>query len=155
MGHYELELETIPANETRIEEPGTFGEYIRKLRMQKGWPQRELARRIGSYPTTIVGWEKDRCVPARKWIIELVKILDADAWEAIQFNGILTERQRCILKAFPDKVFTHSDCVEPLGFHYLYKDLQYLVDLGILEKQSKARTGYYQIAKYNQLTHQD
>ena len=36
VGHYELELETIPVMEFRNEEPETFGEYIRKLRILKG-----------------------------------------------------------------------------------------------------------------------
>jgi transcriptional regulator with XRE-family HTH domain len=146
VGHYELELESIPAIEFRTPEPETFGEYIRKLRILKGWSQRELARKIGSYPTTIIGWEKDRNIPARKWIIKLIKTLSADAWETIQFDGVLSERQWGIIRAFPDKVFTHKDCMGLLGSRYLYDDLEYLVALEVLEKRLKGRTGYYQIA---------
>jgi len=114
VGHYELELETIPVIEFRIEEPETFGEYIKRLRILKGWSQKELANRIGAYPTTMIDWEKGRCIPARKWVIELINALDADVWETIQFDGVLTKRQREIIKAFPDKVFTHRNCVSLL-----------------------------------------
>lgn len=145
VGYYELELETIPVIEFKIGEPETFGEYIKKLRILKGWSQRELARRIGACSTTIIDWEKDRYTPARKWIVRLIKVLDGDPWEAIEFGGVITERQRAIVKAFPDKVFKHGDCVNLLGFRYFYDDLEYLVNLGILEKQSKGKTGYYKV----------
>ena len=55
-----------------------------------------------------------------------------------------------ILEAFPSKVFTHSDCIKLTGFRYLYEDLLYLVELGIPEKQSKGRTGYYRIREGDQ-----
>ena len=132
VGHYELELETIPVIEFRIEEPETFGEYIKKLRILKGWSQKELANRIGAYPTTIIDWEKDRCMPARKWRVKLIKALGADVWQAIQFDGVLTKRQREMIRAFSSKAFTHRDCIELLGLRYLHEDLRYLVALGIL-----------------------
>jgi DNA-binding XRE family transcriptional regulator len=100
VGHYELELETIPVIEFRIEEPRTFGEYIRKLRVLKGWSQWELASEMGCYPTTIIDWEKGRYIPARKWILRLIETLEADAWEAIEFCGVITEKQHSIIKAF-------------------------------------------------------
>jgi len=40
VGHYELELESIPVIEFKTKEPETFGEYIKKLRILKGWSQR-------------------------------------------------------------------------------------------------------------------
>jgi len=147
MGHYELELESIPVNEFKTQEPETFGEYIRKLRILKGWSQKDLANRIEAYPTTMIDWEKGRFIPARKWILKLIKSLDADVWKAIQFDGILTERQREIITAFPGRIFTHRDCVRLLGKQYLYGDLDYLVDLGILERKIKGITGYYWITK--------
>ena len=68
-------------------------------------------------------------------------------WEAIEFDGVITERQKDILKAFPDKVFTHRDCAKIIGSSYLHEDLCYLVDLGVLEKRLEGRTGYYNIRK--------
>jgi transcriptional regulator with XRE-family HTH domain len=143
VGHYELELESIPVIEFRIEEPETFGEYIRKLRILKGWSQRELGRRVGLCFPTIIDYEKGRYIPQRKLVVRLLRALDADVWYAIQFDGVLTERQKDILKAFPSQKFTHGDCIELTGSRYLHDDLLYLVELGILDKQSKGRTGYY------------
>ena len=150
VGHYELVLDAIPVIEFRIEEPKTFGEYIRKLRILKGWSQRELASRIGAQHSTIVNWEKSRYVPRRKTVVRLVKVLDADPWAAIEFDGVITERQREIIKAFPNRAFIHKDCVNLLGARYLYDDLAYLVNLKILEKQFSGSTGYYQIAGFDQ-----
>jgi len=92
VGHYELELESIPVIEFRIEEPVTFGEYIRKLRVLKGWSQKELARYVGLCFSTIIDYEKGRYILQRRLIVRLLRALDADVWEAIQFDGVLTER---------------------------------------------------------------
>jgi len=82
-------------------------------------------------------------MPARKWIVKLVKILDVDIWTVIRFSGVLSERQRKkIIEAFPDKAFTHRDCVNLLGKRYLYADLKYLVRLGVLVKRYRGITGY-------------
>lgn len=150
VGHYELELESIPIIEFRIEEPETLGEYIRKLRMLKGWSQKELGRRVGLGFSTIIDYEKGRYIPQRKLIVRLIRALDADVWEAIQFDGVLTERQEEILKAFPGQTFTHGDCIKLTGSRYLYEDLRYLVELGILDKQSKGRTERYRIREFDQ-----
>ena len=118
VGHYELELETIPVVEFRTEEPKTFGEYIKKLRILKGWSQKEIANRIEAYPTTIINWEKNRCIPARRWIVKLIRILDADVWEAIQFDGVITKRHEQILSHFgKGSAFTHEECMSsyPVG----------------------------------------
>ena len=93
VGHYELELESIPVIESRVEEPETFGEYIRKLRMLKGWSQKELANRIVTRPETIVNWEKGQHTPQRKTIPKLIKVLDGDPWEAVNFDGVLTDNR--------------------------------------------------------------
>jgi len=150
VGHYELELESIPVIEFRIEEPETFGEYIRKLRILKGWSQKELARHIGLCFSTIIDYEKSRYIPQRRLIVRLLRALNADVWEAIQFDGVLTERQKDILKAFPGQTFTHGDCIKLTGSRYLYGDLCYLVELGILDKQSEGRMGYYRIREGDQ-----
>ncbi len=55
-----------------------------------------------------------------------------------------------LIRAFPDKVFTHRDCVNLLGSRYLYDDLEYLVSLGVLAKQYRGITGYYKIRRGDQ-----
>jgi len=151
VGHYELELESIPVIEFRIEEPETLGEYIRKLRILKGWSQQELARSIGTHPETIVNWENGQHTPQRKTLPKLIKVVDGDPWKAIEFDGVLTERQRQILSHFgKGSAFTHEERIELLCASRVYKDLRYLVDIGVLERRIKGNTEYYRIARYNQ-----
>lgn len=151
VGHYELELESIPVIEFRVEEPETFGEYIRKLRILKGWSQQELAQSIGTHPEVIVNWEKGRHIPQRRTIPKLIRTLDSDPWEAIKFDGVLIERQWQILSHFgKETTFTYEECMELLCVAELHKDLEYLVDIGVLERRVKGNTESYRIAGYNQ-----
>lgn len=150
VGHYDLELETISVIEFKIKEPETFGEYIKRLRLIKGWSQRRLAQKIETWPTTILNWEKDRYIPRRGTIIRFIRELDADAWEAIKFDDIITDRQRKILSSFEGKPsFTHRDCIELLKVDYLYDDLKYLVNLGVLDEEQKENKIFYRIKKYS------
>ena len=71
VGHYELELETISIIDLKVKEPENFGEYIKRLRIQKGWSQKELASRIGAEVSTIIDWEKNRYTPRRMMIVKL------------------------------------------------------------------------------------
>jgi transcriptional regulator with XRE-family HTH domain len=151
VGHYELELESIPVIEFRIEEPETLGEYIRKLRMLNGWSQKELANRIVARPETIVNWEKGQHTPQRKTIPKLIGTLDADPWEAIRFDGVITERQRRILTHFSGKAaFTFGECMELFCVGEVHKDLGYLVDIEILDRQVKGDTEYYRTRIHRQ-----
>ena len=60
---------------------------------------------------------KRRYIPRRKTIIGLIKLLDADPWEAIEFEGVITARQSRILEHFTKEMaFTHGDCIKLLGF---------------------------------------
>jgi len=43
----------------------TFGQFIRRLRVEKGLEQRELARKIRVHKNTIYEWENDRKNPSR------------------------------------------------------------------------------------------
>jgi len=51
----------------------TLGQWIRRLRLENGLFQRELARLIGVDETTIVNWEKDRTRPGEKHISKLTE----------------------------------------------------------------------------------
>ncbi len=50
---------------SRYDEPTTFGEYIRKARLEKGLKQRELAARVGVNEMTIANWERYATAPKR------------------------------------------------------------------------------------------
>ena len=43
--------------------PKTFGDYIRKWRLEQGLFQKELAKMLGVAETTVVNWEKERTKP--------------------------------------------------------------------------------------------
>ena len=50
-----------------------MGQFLRKLRLEKGLEQRELARRLGVHRNTVYEWENDRKGPSRKSIEKLAK----------------------------------------------------------------------------------
>jgi DNA-binding XRE family transcriptional regulator len=51
--------------------PHTFGEYLRKYRMDKGLFAKDLARIVGVTEQTILNWERDRTIsqPVYKTVI--------------------------------------------------------------------------------------
>jgi transcriptional regulator with XRE-family HTH domain len=50
------------------ETPRTLADHLRKARLDRGIPQREAARAIGSSPLTFFHWEKGRVAPdVRFW----------------------------------------------------------------------------------------
>ncbi len=57
---------------------GTFGEKIRKFRLEKGLRQKDLAILLGVNEMTIVNWELDRRKPARRHMERLKKLLEAN-----------------------------------------------------------------------------
>jgi DNA-binding XRE family transcriptional regulator len=92
VGHNEFELECILVNRFWTKEPETFGEYIKNLKILKGLSQKELAKKIGAEHSTIIDWEKGRYAPRRKTIIELINTLSSESWEAVKYDGVLTDR---------------------------------------------------------------
>jgi len=44
----------------------TLGQFIKKLRLEKGLEQRELAKRLRVHPNTIYDWENDRKRPSER-----------------------------------------------------------------------------------------
>ena len=58
---------------------GTFGSYIRKLRIKNGIGQRELAKKIEVAPSYLNDMEKEkRAAPKKQLIKKLSSILKAD-----------------------------------------------------------------------------
>ena len=56
--------------------PKTLGQYIRKIRLDKGISTRKLADRVRCTPEIILEWEKDRCIPGIKLLQKLNNELD-------------------------------------------------------------------------------
>lgn len=54
---FEVTYNRYHSDPTYPKDPKTFGERIRKARMDKMWMVKELARRLGVTPDTVINWE--------------------------------------------------------------------------------------------------
>jgi DNA-binding XRE family transcriptional regulator len=63
-------------------DPVTLGDVIRKLRIEQGLLQKELAADIGVDQMTIVNWEKSRTRPGKKYIQRLSAYFDLNPYES-------------------------------------------------------------------------
>lgn len=57
----------------------TFGDKLRKARLQKGWTQEQLAQQIGIAKSTLTGYEKGNREPDVFKIKRILEILDVDS----------------------------------------------------------------------------
>ena len=57
----------------------TLRERIKRLRLEQGLLQRDLAKRVGVSETTIINWEKGRTNPAKKNLEGLQKFLGIES----------------------------------------------------------------------------
>ena len=124
-----------------------MGEYFKKLRIIKGYSQKEVAQMVGVYPSSVINWEKNRYLPCRKYIRKLAKVLDPDPFELVQFEGVLSKLHKQILEFFEENpMSTQKECKEALGISWdLHKELLYLLDIGILEREFKGKTAHYRV----------
>jgi transcriptional regulator with XRE-family HTH domain len=53
----------------------TLGQFLRRLRLEKGLEQKELAQRLQVSKVTVCNWEKDRKKPSRKSMDRLAQYL--------------------------------------------------------------------------------
>jgi len=60
-------------------EPKTLGEHIRKARMDQHLMVKELAKRVGVVPETVINWEKRNLKPTRRHWERLQMVLGLDA----------------------------------------------------------------------------
>ena len=51
----------------------TLGQFLKKLRLEKGLEQRELAKKLRVNKNRVYEWEKDRKKPSRESIAKLAK----------------------------------------------------------------------------------
>ena len=100
-----LEVETVPIRGYKCFEfknPKTLGSYIQKLRVLKGLVQKELGARLDTDVSTIVAWENDYCIPCKGKLKKLISVLGADPVVLVQYEGVLNERRKKILKFIQD-----------------------------------------------------
>ena len=150
--HNQFEVETIPIRahkSFKFRGRNTLGSYLQGLRVLKGLVQPELAERIGVHPSTIWRWEYDYDVPRQTLMRKLVRALEADPTELVQYEGVLNERQKKILTFLRENPeSTQRECREAVGVNRdLHDDLLYLMDIGILERVFRGRTAYYWVRK--------
>jgi hypothetical protein len=55
--------------------PATSGDWIKRQREAVGWSQRELAKRLGVYPTTVERWELGQRRPAARHLAKVESLL--------------------------------------------------------------------------------
>lgn len=71
-----------------------FGEKVKQLRMEKGWTQDELARKLGKSKRTVVGYENGETYPRKREVYSvLAELFDVDV------NYLLTENEEFISEA--------------------------------------------------------
>jgi transcriptional regulator with XRE-family HTH domain len=54
---------------------GDIGRRIVRLRQRRGWPQAELAERLGVSRERLGSWERGRCLPALDGLLALRQVL--------------------------------------------------------------------------------
>jgi DNA-binding XRE family transcriptional regulator len=64
--------------------PATIGDFIKKLRIEQGLFQKELAEGIAVDEMTIVNWEKSGTKPARKHIERLAEYFSRNPEELMK-----------------------------------------------------------------------
>lgn len=57
----------------------SLGERLKEARIEMGFSQEEVAKRIDTHRTTISKYEKNECEPSLKIIMKLIEIYCADA----------------------------------------------------------------------------
>ena len=86
----EFEIDLVKLDPKYPKDPNTFGEHIRKARMDQHLMVKELAERIGVVPETVIIWEKRNLKPTRKHVERIRAVLGLDA-ETV--GSSQTERQ--------------------------------------------------------------
>jgi len=119
------------------------------LRLIEGISQKNLAQVVGVFPTTIINWEKDRHKPARKCLRKLAKVLNPDPKQFVQYDGVICNRQKRILEFLKQQeTATQKECGQALNLTWdLHRDLSYLMDIGVVEREFRGNTAYYRLCQ--------
>jgi DNA-binding XRE family transcriptional regulator len=63
----------------------SLGSYLRKLRLERGLYQKDVAKVLGVANDSITYWENDRCVPKKDNLIKLMKFFEIDEESFFEF----------------------------------------------------------------------
>ena len=75
----EFEINLLDFDPKYPKNPKTFGERIRKARMDRHMMAKELAQKVGVVPETVTNWEKRNLKPTRRHLDGLRAVLGLDA----------------------------------------------------------------------------
>jgi transcriptional regulator with XRE-family HTH domain len=72
-----ITLKALKPKETDFE-PQTFGEHVRKRRLELRLTQKQVAERLGVNPWTVLNWEKDHTEPPIEFMPAIIRFLGYD-----------------------------------------------------------------------------
>jgi transcriptional regulator with XRE-family HTH domain len=75
---FEIEIDLLALDPKYPKDPRTFGQRIRKARMDERMMVKELAERIGVVPETVINWEKRNLKPTRRHLERIQAVLGLD-----------------------------------------------------------------------------
>lgn len=81
----------------------TFGQNLRKARLDKGYTQRQLANLIGAKHNSVSNWENDQNLPERgamESLCETLGVTMADLFSELPESGSVTVFERSFLKKY-------------------------------------------------------
>jgi transcriptional regulator with XRE-family HTH domain len=117
----------------------TFGQYIRKRRLEHNLLQKDLAEVMGlNCPDTIKNWENDYTKPSRNYIKKLMKALDIQPQELIHFKETFAEYEYQLIQYLREHTEISRRQYQKLcnlSHNKARETLLFLVDIGILKRE--------------------
>jgi transcriptional regulator with XRE-family HTH domain len=114
---FELEINLLEKTGFYKSNPKTFGEYIRKTRLDRKMTARELAELVGCSKNILLDWEKDRRVPRLMHLKRLYEVLGVPhefLREVITKSYSLSDKERDMLFRFDLIQENLNGCMEPI-----------------------------------------
>ena len=127
----------------------TFGQYLRKLRLERGLLQKELARLLSVDEMSVVNWEKDRPLQRRS-LKKLVDLFEIAGPELIEYGNLFNRRQHKLIERIkergevPKREYQEMWTVSRRAIQY---DLRDLLELGVLKRGKRGRLSYYSLER--------
>lgn len=94
-----------------------YSERLREVRLEKGMPQSELARRLGVHPITVSNWERGH----RNWLSSLDEI--AAALEVSPAVLVVNHREATLIDSVMDFLRTTPESAPDLSGYTRIEDL--------------------------------
>jgi transcriptional regulator with XRE-family HTH domain len=70
----------------------TLGERIKRLRMERGWSQTQLAQKLDVHPKQVSGWERGAHTPSTDVLIRIAEVLSVSL-DYLAFENREAKRQ--------------------------------------------------------------